>query len=103
MDDNIKNLQDAMDWLYRSIREEAELDGEMSNDHAIQLGFIQNMLEKFPRRNCEVGTVEEQIKRYEDFCRAHTKLGGCTGCPLIQYRRCQIAWGQMPYEKGGDK
>jgi hypothetical protein len=54
MDANIKTPQDALEWLDRSIREEAELDGEMSNAHAIQLGFIQNMLEKFPCRNCDV-------------------------------------------------
>lgn len=54
-------------------------------------------------RNCDVGTVAEQIKRYEDYCRAHTKLGGCTGCPLIQYRRCQIGWAQTPYKEGSDK
>lgn len=56
-----------------------------------------------PPRNCNVGTAEEQVKRYEAYCRAHTKPGGCTGCPLIQYRRCQIAWEQLPYTEGGAK
>jgi hypothetical protein len=59
MDANIKTPQDALEWLDRSIREEAELDGETSNAHAIQLGFIQNMLAKFPRRNCDVYTADE--------------------------------------------
>lgn len=54
MDADIKTPQDALEWLDRIIREEAEFDGEMSNIHAIQLGFIQNMLAKFPRRNCDV-------------------------------------------------
>ena len=105
MDANIKNLQDAMEWLDRSIREEAELDGEMSNSHAIQLGFIQNMLSKFPRRNCDVGTAEEQAQGFDDFCR-----NTCDGCRcdhrLFQEEdkiKCAFEWAQMPYEEGGEK
>lgn len=57
-----------------------------------------------PVKNCEVGTIEDQTRRYEDYCRAHTKVSGCTGCPLVGCRRCQIAWAQMPYEakEGGN-
>ena len=98
MDGNIKNLQDAMEWLDCNIREEAELDGEMSNKHAIQLGFIRYMLTKFPRRNCDVGTQEEQAKRYIDFCDNYPK---CTGCPCvgqIKYNQCELAWAQLPYD-----
>lgn len=104
MDANIKNLQDAMEWLDRSIREEAELDGEMSNIHAIQLGFIQNMLAKFPRRNCDVGSADEQAERYENLCHNHQK---CTECPCASRPQfnsnCEFAWAQMPYEEGGAK
>jgi hypothetical protein len=106
MDADIKNLQDALEWLDRSIREEAELDGEMSNTHAIQLGFIQNMLAKFPRRNCDVGTAEEQQARHCAWCRKHGINGdnkvNCahpdTSCDL-----CALRWAQMPYEEGGAK
>lgn len=104
MDANIKTLQDAMEWLDRSIREEAELDGEMSNDHAIQLGFIQNMLAKFPRRNCDVGTAEEQSRRFCAFCRP--RLEPCDGCPCLEgsrHGRCEFVWAQIPYEEGGAK
>ena len=101
MDDKIKTLRDALEWLDRRIREEAELDGEMSNDHAIQLGFITNMLEKFPLRNCDVGTAEEQFKRYLAFC--HSESRGCEYCPANRTRlrgtsNCDLAWAQMPYE-----
>ena len=65
MDANIKIPQDALEWLDRSIREEAELDGEMSNTHAIQIGFIQNMMDKFPRRNCDrFASADEAIGAY---------------------------------------
>lgn len=101
MDDNIKNLQDAMEWLDRSIREEAELDGEMSNDHAIQLGFIQNMLAKFPRRNCDIGTEMEQSKRLLEWCNGHH----CINCRFKGgwFVECRLRWAQMPYEEGGAK
>lgn len=107
MDANIKNLQDALEWLDRSIREEAELDGEMTTEHAIQLGFIQNMLAKFPRRNCDVGTAEEQKERLKAFCMRHgcDKLGNprCEECKLLWDGRCELVWAQMPYEEGGAK
>ena len=107
MDDNIKTPQDALEWLDRSIREEAELDGEMSNAHAIQLGFIQNMLAKFPRRNCDVGTPEEQFERWIAFCGRYDD--DCTGCPYdvetdVSFTNCFANWAQMPYaQEGGAK
>ena len=109
MDANIKTPQDALEWLDRSIREEAELDGEMSNEHAIQLGFIQNMLAKFPRRNCDVGTVEEQGKRYSAFCYKNRNAESCCGdCPAFNKgvprgAECELTWAQMPYNEGGAK
>lgn len=64
-----------------------------------------------PPRNCDVGTVEEQTKRYDAFCNAHfndSKDGGdCHKCPLAERKTwsCQLAWSQMPYEaeEGGAK
>jgi hypothetical protein len=97
MDANIKTPQDALEWLDRSIREEAELDGEMSNAHAIQLGFIQNMLAKFPRRNCDrFATVDEALKAQEQmFNNSNFANGECKlGCPECDNPRvgCKIAW-----------
>ena len=108
MDADIKTPQDALEWLDRSIREEAELDGEMSNIHAIQLGFIQNMLAKFPHRNCDVGTVEEQRARFEAWCEKQPEryCKACAECPTQRYAiNCFCKWAQMPYEpeEGGDR
>jgi hypothetical protein len=53
----------------------------MSNAHAIQLGFIQNMLAKFPRRNCDrFATVDEARKAHEAICEKYDKCHH--GCPL---------------------
>lgn len=109
MDDNIHNLRDALEWIDRRIREEAEYDGEMSNEHAIQLGFITNMLEKFPLRQCDVGTAEEQAVRFRDMCnKYYDDENPCNKkCPLASlsiihgFPRCQAYWAQTPYEEGG--
>lgn len=54
MDDKIKSLRDALEWLDRDIEEEAATDGEMTNANAIRVGFIRNILAKFPLRNCDL-------------------------------------------------
>jgi hypothetical protein len=57
---------------------------------------------RMPLRNCEVGTVEEQLERYDKFCGIHD----CRrDCPLFKADNCELAWAQMTYEKqeGGAK
>lgn len=59
-----------------------------------------------PPRNCDVGTAEEQTKRFSDFCAAHrqTDLPRCAECPLENTppdTGCSFAWAQMPYTEGG--
>ena len=40
-----------------------------------------------PRRQCDVGTAEEQAKRYDEFTKRHWMLG-----------KTPLQWAQMPYE-----
>lgn len=51
-----------------------------------------------PPRNCDVGTVKEQTKRFWRFCNEKT----CEECqcplPSIKGGSCELFWGQMPYE-----
>lgn len=96
MDANIKNLRDALEWLDRSIREEAELDGEMTATHASQLGFIQSMLEKFPLRNCDVGTPEEQHERFAAFCKEVDECAYCA-IPGLTSGECALLWAGLPF------
>lgn len=52
-----------------------------------------------PPRNCDVGTVEEQMKRFREFCETE-KCGRyrCrSGCKATCIDRCAIDWAQMPY------
>lgn len=64
-----------------------------------------------PPRNCDVGTAEEQEKRFHDFCRARhlprmEESRYCAyKCPLEGDTCCELQWAQMPYveKEGGAK
>lgn len=60
-------------------------------------------------KNCEVGTVRAQIKRFVEYCKNHrVKITGhadtCNPkCPCRKggdLNLCTLAWAQMPYKKG---
>ena len=57
-----------------------------------------------PPRNCDVGTAEEQSKRFSAFCNDHNSYNyGCKNCPCRNSRlSCVVLWAQMPYTEGGD-
>ncbi len=66
-----------------------------------------------PARNCDVGTAQEQIKRWEKFCLEHheywkpskslTAIQRCN-CPCQEGNGCNyFVWAQMPYTEGGAK
>lgn len=55
-----------------------------------------------PVRNCDVGTIEEQSKRFAMFCCPRK----CKECPLYvdgAFGDCGVRWAQMPYKEGGAK
>jgi hypothetical protein len=64
-----------------------------------------------PLRNCDVGTAEEQSKRFILFCRRNPCRGVCydicnfanvngrIGFQKIGQSRCFAFWAQMPYEE----
>ena len=62
-----------------------------------------------PARNCDVGTAEEQERRYEKFCDSHKWVdddgaNACSSqCPLYNALDCALHWAQMPYGKGDPK
>ena len=53
-----------------------------------------------PPRNCDVGTVDEQLKRFSAFCMSRK----CNECPFVSstYGECGVRWSQMPYEGGAE-
>ena len=56
-------------------------------------------------RNCDVGTLEEQVKRMDAYCASHGERIGyswrCDECPLCSIDRCELEWAHMPYEEEG--
>lgn len=55
-----------------------------------------------PARNCDIGSAEEQTRRFVDFC---YRSEACTSCQMDpkEGTDCIIAWAQMPYKKGDEK
>lgn len=56
-----------------------------------------------PARNCDVGTTEEQEKRFDAFCDSHKwvdddGVNAClSDCPLYKTVDCALHWAQMPF------
>ena len=117
---NLKELKDAATELMRFTcnsceRRFCEEDAEEEDGQSVPslcgpIIRMRNALSANPIRNCDVGTAEEQTKRFADFCaeHRHTDLPRCAGCPLENTppdTGCSFAWGQMLYkaEEGGSK
>ena len=72
---------------------------------AVQIRKIVRAALALPRRNCDVGTADEQEKRFDIFCDAHKEVGddganACSSkCPLHDTVSCALYWAQMPYEE----
>ena len=78
-------------------------EGELENESDLA-DDVWEVLQGVPR-NCDVGTDEEQSRRYEELCDRHTCGSICslTGCPMYEHDCSPFAWTQMPYEEGGEK
>ena len=56
-----------------------------------------------PLRNCDVGTADEQAKRFRAYCKPFIVCNGmCRDCPLYKGTEniveCFCKWEQLPYE-----
>ena len=60
-----------------------------------------------PLRNCDVGTVAQQAKRFAEYCESEVcKRNRCKSrAKVLCIERCALAWAQLPYveKKGGAK
>lgn len=101
----LKEFVDAIEWL-----EAGDTSGYIRKQFSILMSEARAVLAK-PERNCEVGTVEEQMKKFRQFCESHkpaesefTETGEllcpASGCELgvCNYGQCALKWAQMPYE-----
>ena len=99
---NVKAILDALNEIKDTI-DEWRTNGEMEHWQYSKLFDITDAALATPPRNCDVGTAEEQAKRYEELCDSHTCGSICSGscCPLYDYDCSPFAWAQMPYEARG--
>ena len=52
-----------------------------------------------PPRNCDIGTVKEQVERLSKFCLRVPGAGFvCTNCQLKDADICELAWANAPYK-----
>lgn len=56
-----------------------------------------------PPRNCDVGTPEEQYRRWVHFC--EQRLHRCDNCPCNRPEGCTFTFENMPYDaqEGAEK
>ena len=92
----------AVEMTRNTVTGESE-DRKTVDEWALRLCDIVSATLAAPPRNCDVGTDEEQSRRYEELCDRHTCGSRCSasGCPMYEYDCSPFAWGQMPYEEGG--
>jgi hypothetical protein len=87
-----------------------ELDPSEVSNAQYQIDKADEALDE-PLRNCDIGTADEQTKRFREFCSAHKYLSSdfsyiCKGfgkgrCPFSNSHTksaCELAWSQMPYK-----
>ena len=98
---NIKSMRDALNeirsrlsYLY------GHIDGTFDPPALKEVYEIAGTALSAPPRNCDVGTTDEQVERFQWFCDTRP----CDCCKLKdkvnETLDCAIHWAQMPYEEG---
>lgn len=97
------NIRNELEKFRNEVRKILQMDYDQRGAFIPSiLGRIDGILDS-PKRNCEVGTAEEQGFRFDEFCRGHWGKNGmlgdnCEHCPLDCFN-CRLEWAQMPYEE----
>ena len=98
-DENIADMREAI-----VIIRDMLINGGHDAQCRAKIVTICNAVLSTPPRNCDVGTAEEQSKRFSRFCESHPYKDGvgcrCANCEL-DAENCEIAWAQMPYKAEG--
>lgn len=85
-----------------------KMEGYNSEEELVVFNTIgaANALER-SLRNCDVGTVDEQLDRYGLFCQNKCPVcenrHSCHICGERYRMKCMVAWAQMPYAEGVSK
>lgn len=90
-------LEYVMQWSENCISEEGA-------DNVDDMVAVVKAALSEPPRQCDMGTADEQARRYRLFCENHSgwdgqKRFGCLNCPFIDVDECEFAWAQTPYSE----
>lgn len=97
---NIEKVQ----YVLESCRCAVAYSKTMGKEYPILTKEIEEVL-SFPKRNFDVGTTDEKVSRFIDYCvHSKRKAGECMYChnPPSNLMRCLLEWAQMPYEPKGE-
>ena len=98
---NNKAMREALNDVLEKI-DRWRTDGVMEHWQYSQLFDIADAALAAAPRNCDIGTAEEQAKRFTKYCHAKRhSVSECLSCPLFMQTggHCELAWVQMPYEE----
>ena len=102
---NIAKLRNALELSKVAILVAKE---KMNLENPVILKVIDDALAA-PARNCDVGTWQQQEKRFESFCNRF-RHDYCRGCSLgeeffenHEIGECRLAWAQRKYESEAAK
>jgi len=106
---DMQELRDVVKMLMDNLKIHLAVPTEQITINRAELAAMvddcQKALSK-PRRQCDVGTAEEQYARFEAECRIIRKrntVEPCAGCPCSRDGEgtddCQLRWAQMPYDE----
>lgn len=99
---NYKQMRSAL-ITARSALTDLSYSGEVDTEtYKAEIDIIDKAL-ALPRRNCDVGTADEQVKRFRAYCKPFIACNTmCRDCPLYKGTadivECLCKWAQMPYE-----
>ena len=107
-----KALEKMTDWMEKhtamfsvqvSPRKDDPIEVERERDEAISLARAALAA---PARNCDVGTAEDKVERFGEYCISHKATlplpDRCRRCRIrgeIHVHKCIFEWGQMPYNE----
>ena len=105
-----EKLREALEWAINECKERedgGEYLGEGSDPAFENIRWCLQEALALPRRNCDVGTAEEQVKRWDEFCIYHhaswkpgLPIAQPCNCPCYKDNQCnRFEWAQLPYEE----
>ena len=97
-----EKIRDGLETIIKRINEAIK-----TNDAQFLTGSLLHIRETakgmltLPRRNCDVGTAQEQEDRFCEFCVKHGNGEFCQqDCPCLhESESCKQIWDQLPYEE----